>query len=686
MNTFPKVSVIIPVYNTAEFLHQSLDSIVNQTLQNIEIICVDDGSTDKSMDILSEYAANDSRITILTQQNKGGGAARNTGMKVARGEYLAFFDSDDFFDLTLLEKSSAKADTTNADIVLFGAKSYDNETHQYSPLPWVFRIDLLPHSDPFSPADLPDSIFQIASVTPWSKIFRRSFIEKNKLAFQELNNSNDHFFSISAFSVAERISWIIGDFVTYRVNLKHSTQGKKNSYPLDFYKAYLASRYFLLSHNLYYKFESSFLQYVAGDMTQQFLSIELTSLPQYARLNMFTEFGLEIRRNCVVVPKQRQEIDLSTILTSGKLYVKFKPELTPQALVVCDARDTSVQPFISVIIPIYNVGDFLTECLDSVVNQTLQNIEIICVDDGSTDNSLEIAKQYAAIDDRFVVLHQANKGLGAARNAGLSYVRGKYIHFLDSDDSMALNAYDVLYKRAYAENLDVLRFSEELVYSDNYMKAQFSSWEKCNSLEVDIPCLDGEEFYTVLTKEAIGFASVCMAIYRTSYLNAISLKFIEGILHEDNPFTFKCTLQAKRIAYIAEKLYLRRVRAGSIMTTPHTYCNLYGYLVSYYDMCRFALTEAYRSETQKYIKIMLNGIAWYITSYSNEIPNVYEYCNEYELSVLQTFNLKTTPEYRIGRIITFIPIKTKQFVQYCCKYGIRYTIKRTLSFFKRHIF
>ena len=139
MSITPKVSVIIPVYNTAEFLRQCLDSIVNQTLQDIEIICVDDGSTDASLDILHEYASNDSRITILTQQNKGAGVARNTGMQIAHGEYLAFFDSDDFFDLRLFEKVTRKADATNADIVLFGAKHYNNQTHEFSPMDYLLN-------------------------------------------------------------------------------------------------------------------------------------------------------------------------------------------------------------------------------------------------------------------------------------------------------------------------------------------------------------------------------------------------------------------------------------------------------------------------------------------------------------------------------------------------------------------
>ena len=116
-SNFPKVSVIIPVYNSANYLSQCLDSILNQTLKEIEIICVDDGSTDDSLSILNKYSKLDNRIKILKQNNKGGGIARNYGMSIAKGEYLIFLDSDDFFNENLLYETVKAADNFLADIV-----------------------------------------------------------------------------------------------------------------------------------------------------------------------------------------------------------------------------------------------------------------------------------------------------------------------------------------------------------------------------------------------------------------------------------------------------------------------------------------------------------------------------------------------------------------------------------------
>ena len=126
-----KVSVIVPVYNAEEHLNQCLDTIVNQTLKEIEIICVDDGSTDNSLEILNQYAQKDTRIKVIQQKNQYAGVARNNGLKIARGEYVIFLDSDDFFKEDLLEKTYNQGKKVDADIVLFGAKCFDNESGDY---------------------------------------------------------------------------------------------------------------------------------------------------------------------------------------------------------------------------------------------------------------------------------------------------------------------------------------------------------------------------------------------------------------------------------------------------------------------------------------------------------------------------------------------------------------------------
>jgi len=238
--TAPLVSLILPVYNAGEFLEQGLDTLKNQTLHNIEIITVDDGSTDNSLEILKKYAAMDKRFHVLQQQNKFAGAARNLGLAHAKGEYVIFLDSDDFFARSLCEDAYFAGKVHNADVVLFGAKHYNHATGQYREAKWLLQAQLAPYKQPFHYRDCPDVFYRISTPAPWTKMFRRDFVMKNGLQFQTLHNTNDLYFTYCAMAMAERIATVDKSLVYYRVGLESNLQTKKKKYPLCFYEAYLA--------------------------------------------------------------------------------------------------------------------------------------------------------------------------------------------------------------------------------------------------------------------------------------------------------------------------------------------------------------------------------------------------------------------------------------------------------------
>ena len=132
----PKVSIIIPVFNAEKYLEKCLDSLVNQTLEDIEIICIDDGSTDNSLEILKTYEQKDKRIKVLQQTNKKQGAARNYGIREAIGEYIGFVDSDDWAELDMFEKLYNKAISTDSDITMCKVIDYNENTKTYSKSNW----------------------------------------------------------------------------------------------------------------------------------------------------------------------------------------------------------------------------------------------------------------------------------------------------------------------------------------------------------------------------------------------------------------------------------------------------------------------------------------------------------------------------------------------------------------------
>lgn len=235
-----KVSVIIPVYNAEKHLEECIKSVTEQTLKEIEIICVDDGSADSSLEILEKLAAEDSRIIIKRQQNLFAGEARNNGMADARGKYLEFWDSDDYFEKDALEVLYNKCEKEKADICLCAAYTVDGETGKRAVDETFLKRRFLPKEYVFSIESEPDYIFNMASNTPWQRMFRADFIRENSLKFQNLRHANDTYFSLMATFLAKRITYTEKPLVNYRTNNSESVTGKASSDPLCAYKAYEA--------------------------------------------------------------------------------------------------------------------------------------------------------------------------------------------------------------------------------------------------------------------------------------------------------------------------------------------------------------------------------------------------------------------------------------------------------------
>ena len=217
-----KVSVIVPVFNAGELLRSCIDSIIEQSLREIEIILVDDGSTDNSLDILREYEQKDSRVQVLTQRNLFAGVARNNGLNAASGEYVIFWDSDDYFNETALEALYNEAKRCEADICVGEAVKFDAETGEEYKGSRYIRKNLLPERRPFNRLDIPCYIFNYTNNSPWNKLYRRAFIEKEGLRFKDSKRANDMYFVMAASVLAEKITTVDVVIVYYRFLNKNS--------------------------------------------------------------------------------------------------------------------------------------------------------------------------------------------------------------------------------------------------------------------------------------------------------------------------------------------------------------------------------------------------------------------------------------------------------------------------------
>ena len=203
-----KVSVVIPVYNVEDFLEECLDSIVNQSLKDLEIICVNDGSTDNSLDILNRYAEKDDRFTVISQENGGHAVATNRGMELAKGEYLYLMDADDILKLNALEETVRVADEKNVDFVIFQAINYYMDTDEYKEQENYSMNKLADFvgDKVFNWKDVKDFAFKI-TVTPWSKLYRRDFVVNCGAKFPEGLVFDDNVFFFEVFFNAERITF-----------------------------------------------------------------------------------------------------------------------------------------------------------------------------------------------------------------------------------------------------------------------------------------------------------------------------------------------------------------------------------------------------------------------------------------------------------------------------------------------
>lgn len=257
----PKVSVILPVYNVEKYLKQCMDSIVNQTLKDIEIICVDDGSTDASLSILKEYEKEDDRVKVICQQNAGAGAARNNGLSIATGEYLSFLDSDDFFSLDMLEKSYAQAKKEDADLIVFRSDQYREDLDKIVKVSWTLREKALPPYRPMTHRTFTDNVFKVFVGWAWDKLFKREFVLEHELQFQEQRTSNDLLFVFLAIVLAKRITILDEPLAHQRRNNPNSLSNTREKSWQCFYNALTALKDNLVKFGLYKELEQDYINY-----------------------------------------------------------------------------------------------------------------------------------------------------------------------------------------------------------------------------------------------------------------------------------------------------------------------------------------------------------------------------------------------------------------------------------------
>lgn len=439
----PIVSVIMPVYNGETYLRQCLDSVVNQTLKEIEIICVDDGSSDRSVEILKEYAAKDERVMVLQQANAGAGAARNNGLSKASGKYLSFLDSDDFFETDMLEKAVEKIAADRADFVVFRCDHYLNDTNTFKKAAYTLKKQTLPPYTPFNFRQVTDNVFKAFVGWAWDKVYDREFVMKHNLKFQEQRTSNDMLFVFSALVLAKRITYLDTVLAHQRRNNGESLSNTREKSWFCFYNALKALRDVLKEKGLYEELKKDFVNYAV-----HFSLWNLNTITGECYEKLYTKLHEEWFEELEVTGHDED-------------YFYNKTEYKQLADILrYDFKEYNTK--LSVVIPVYNAEKYIRQCLDSILTKQKIALEVICVDDCSTDGTPDILKEY---EDKYenvkVIRNETNLYAGTCRNKGLMAAKGQYVHFLDSDDYVVDNVYEKLYTLAKENDLDWVKTTSE---------------------------------------------------------------------------------------------------------------------------------------------------------------------------------------------------------------------------------
>ena len=475
------VSVIVPVYNKEQYLRECLDSLLKQTLRDIEIICIDDRSTDGSAKIISECAAKDSRILVISQtHNQGVSAARNKGIQTAHGEFIAFVDADDFVDSDFFEKLVMAAP---------GYECVKGEVWDYDA--GQNRCSLNTN------CDVNDDIKKTGNPMYFgygftSAIYRREWVVQNGIHFPEgISYFEDSFFTLTLAAGLSAVKVVDGAKYYYRNVAMSLSRDLTPDRINDLFRS--ISELFACLGQCRLSEESKYI------VARQVFN---------ATCNFYTSVSEE--------QLHRLREDYTAFL--GKRHADGK---------IC----------VSVIVPVYNGEKYLRRTLDCLTVQSLGAIEIICVNDCSTDGSLAILNEYQSQDDRVRVIDcSENGGESRARNIGIRAAVGEYIAFMDQDDLLDLYFYERLYSKATETGADIVKGDAvEYLYSGQ-------KWVRRPYAVESNPLYFSGDWWT--------------AIYRRTLIRENHIELPEGYpLGGDLKFLFDACMACNKVAAIHDAAY-----------------------------------------------------------------------------------------------------------------------------------
>lgn len=568
--TMPLVSIVVPAYNAEKYLDRCLKSIVSQTYSNLEIIIVDDGSRDSTGSLAEAWAKRDARIIVLHKTNGGLSSARNAGMRIAKGKYIGFVDSDDYVDMSMFgDLAHALECYPKCDLAKCGiAVEYTYEvsdaelksTQAYFKSP--AKGEIRPGFDIINETD----------VCAVDKLYRLDFLRRNGIEFPEgIKNEDEAFF----FAVYCRI---------------------RSCY-------YLPREYY------------HYLRNEEGIMSRQVQAACLGRLPDAIRVYEFVAELLErekrldllgvLYRHMVGCAQRFRETEISDAVSDAVARILWRTRAFYYADLICgvdrpwvqrrvyelmnrlekyasasvcipetwfprqSARTSPAanQPLVSFIVPVYNVEKYVATTLETLRRQTVPSFEVICIDDGSTDDSGRILDFYARIDSRVKVWHIENGGVSKARNFGIEKAHGKYAAFVDGDDRLHPRMLARTVLVASRENLDAVMFDYRCFAYDS-LKPVDHYWR----LAKHINKFPANRVFSLRELETLPiYGSSWTYLWNLRFLREVGTRFPDIKLGEDLVWILSTLMKVKRMRVLNAPFYeYRRGNPASAVSRLQT--------------------------------------------------------------------------------------------------------------------
>lgn len=518
----PKVSVLIPVYNVEKYLEQCLDSIINQTFTDIEIICVNDGSTDKSGEILKRYAAKDNRIKIVNKKNGGLPSARNAGINAAKGEYLSFVDSDDYIQPDMIEKLYDAAVKTNAEIVICGANIFPETPRANG---WLYTV-LSPQEEYYEKCS-DDLLFKNPASRPfiWRTFVSKALIDRNKFRLREdIHIGEDNAFQFRIYPKANGIALIPDKLYNYRWFREDSLM---NSVVYKDVEKKCLSHIKMVLH-IAEEWEKS------GDMQKfgkEFLRWSVEFL-----YDDFIKMSFKSRaENAVALTEAWTKAGFFRYRYSYPDYIRdmFKYFYTV-------AEEKPAECKVSVIISANADYAYFENTVKSCLEQSFKALELIIINNGASSSTYSIIHKYLHKDKRVRVYNTSKSHFTKGYDMALPLAKGKYLTFVRPND--------------WFENEDSLK--------DWVAEAERSQADVTLCLNREEDCTFSPMLNLRLEQKAVSdYYLECdlgNAMFSSEFIRKNNLVFEDYSIESGKVFLSAACLAAKKVSVANEIIYVTR--------------------------------------------------------------------------------------------------------------------------------